>query len=59
MEKIGKVVNWVKLAIASHSEQLRYKKIGKVVNGAKLAILSHSEPKCHIDLRSNFLVSQK
>ena len=32
-EKIGKVVNWVKLAIVSHSEPLWWKKIGKVANG--------------------------
>ena len=44
MEKIGKVTNWVKLAIPSHSEPLWWEKIGKVVNRVKLAILSHSEP---------------
>ena len=43
-EKIGKVVNWVKLAIPSHSEPLRWEKIGKVANWVKLAVLSHSEP---------------
>ena len=41
-EKIGKVENWTKLAILSHSEPLRWEKIGKVANWAKLAILSHS-----------------
>ena len=43
-EKIGKVVNWVKLAIPSHSEPLWWKKIGKVANWAKWpfqVILSH------------------
>ena len=56
-EKIGKVVNqvklavpshsepglekWVKLAIPSHSEPLWWEKIGKVANQAKLAT---SEP---------------
>ena len=37
-------MNWVKLAIPSHSEPLWWEKIGKVANQAKLAILSHSEP---------------
>ena len=37
MEKIGKVVNWAKLAVLSHSEPLQWEKIGKVVNA-----LSHS-----------------
>ena len=44
MEKIGKVANWVKLAMLCHSEPLGWEKIGKVANQAKLAILSHSEP---------------
>ena len=43
-EKIGKVVNRVKLAIPSHSEPLWWEKIGKVANWVKLAIPSHSEP---------------
>ena len=43
-EKIGKVANWVKLAIPSHSELLQWEKIGKVANRVKLAIPSHSEP---------------
>ena len=43
MGKIGKVVNWVKLAIPRHSEPLWWEKIGKVVNQVKLAILCHSE----------------
>ena len=41
---IGKVVNWAKLAVPSHSEPLWWVKIGKVVNQAKLAVPSHSEP---------------
>ena len=44
MGKDWKVVNWVNLAVLSHSEPLRWEKIGKVVNQAKLAILSHSVP---------------
>ena len=43
-ENIGKVANWAKLAIPSHSEQLWWKKIGKVTNGQNLpfqVILSH------------------
>ena len=44
MGKIGKVGNWAKLAILSHSESLGWEKIGKVANRAKLAIPSHSEP---------------
>ena len=44
MEKIGKVVNWAKLLIPSHSEPLRWEKIGKVVNREKFLIPSHSEP---------------
>ena len=43
MGKIGKVANWVKLAILSHSEPLWWEKIGKVVNWVKLTIPSHSE----------------
>ena len=43
MEKIGKVVNQVKLAIPSHYELLQWEKIGKVANRVKLAIPSHSE----------------
>ena len=42
-ENIGKVANWAKLAIPSHSEPLWWEKIGKVVNRVKLAIPSHSE----------------
>ena len=41
---IGKVANWVKLAIPSHSEPLGWGMMWKVVNWAKLAIPSHSEP---------------
>ena len=41
---MGKVANWVKLAILCHSEPLWWEKIGKVMNQVKLAILSHSEP---------------
>ena len=37
-------VNWVKLAISSHSEPLQWEKIGKVVNQAKLDVESHFEP---------------
>ena len=44
-EKIGKVANWVKLAIPSHSEPLWWEKIGKVVNQAKLAVPSHFDGK--------------
>ena len=40
-EKIGKVVNQVKLVIPSHSEPLWMEKIGKVANQVKLAIPSH------------------
>ena len=43
-EKIGKVTNGVKSAIAHNSEVLQWEMIGKVANWAKLAILSHSEP---------------
>ena len=43
-EKIGKVANWMKLTIPSHSEPLQWEKIGKVANRVKLAIPSHSEP---------------
>ena len=43
MEKIGKVVNWAKLAIPSYPEPLWWEKIGKVTNRVKLAIPSHSE----------------
>ena len=43
-EKIGKVANWVKLALPGDSEPLRWEQIGKVVNWVKLAILSDSEP---------------
>ena len=42
-KKIGKVANWVKLAVLSHSEPLQWEKIERVVNQAKLAIPSHSE----------------
>ena len=45
-EKIGKVANWVKLAVPSHSEPLQWEKIGKVANRTKLAVPSHSEPLC-------------
>ena len=41
-EKIGKVANWVKLAIPSQSEPLRWEQIGKVANWAKLAVPSDS-----------------
>ena len=44
MGKIGKVVNWVNLAVLNHSELLQWEKIEKVVNQAKLAIPSHSVP---------------
>ena len=37
-EKIGKVVNRVKLAVLSHSEPFQWEKTGKVINWAKLAI---------------------
>ena len=37
-------MNWVNLAVLSHSEPLQWEKIEKVVNQAKLAILSHSVP---------------
>ena len=43
-EKIGKVVNWVKLAILSHSVLLLWKMIQKVVTQVKLAIPSHFDP---------------
>ena len=43
-EKIGKVANWAKLAVLSHSEPLRWEKFGKVANWAKLAIPNHYEP---------------
>ena len=43
-KKIGKVVNWAKLVVPSHSKPLQWEKIGKVANWAKLAILSHSKP---------------
>ena len=40
-KKIGKVANWVRLAVLSHSEPLLWEKIGKVANWMKLAIPSH------------------
>ena len=32
---MGKVANWAKLAVPSHSEPLQWEKIGKVANWAK------------------------
>ena len=42
-EKIGKVVNQVKLAVLNQSEPLWWEKIGKVTNWMKLPFQSHSE----------------
>ena len=37
-------MNWLKLAVPSHSEPLWREKIGKVVNWVKLDVPSHFEP---------------
>ena len=42
MTLVGKVANWAKLAIPSHSGPLQWEKIGKVSNQAKLGVLGHS-----------------
>ena len=42
-EKIGKVVNQLKLPVLNDSEPLWWEEIGKVANQVKLAILSDSE----------------